>query len=336
MASKGIEFINLLSDHIHDNPSDMESYIIFGTVYREQGQILKAIKIHSNILAKPDLKKNVKIRTMVELANDFYSQGNLPKSKNIIDETLKLDSKNRQALYLLFKIYKKTHDFEKAVSILEKISKTDTKILADTYLLCAKKLIAQKEPSKARKYIKKALNKWPENIEAHTLYGDALLLERDYKEAVNKYFEALRLDYTFTSFIIKKVQNAFYQSGSFDDFSKKIREELSLRYDNSDLHLELGRFLLKKHLSKEAKDEFAKALDFNPTNFEAREELLKIEAENNGLTGKTKKMIDDLFQELKQNTYYFCTKCSNREKEIHWKCPSCASFNSYEKRIFLF
>ena len=50
------QFIGILADYVNKNPEDVEVYSLLGTMLREAGFILKAVKIHRNILAKPVLK----------------------------------------------------------------------------------------------------------------------------------------------------------------------------------------------------------------------------------------------------------------------------------------
>ena len=328
-------FIKLLAEYVNKNPDDMEVYSILGTMLRETGYSLKAAKIHRNILAKPLLKKGFRIDVTVELAKDLLIYGNVEQARKLIESVIKSDSKSKKALRILFEIEKREGNLEKAVDAIEKVDGFDELEISSTYSDFAQALIEKGDTHKAKKALKRAISADSANIEAYILMGDAELKEENYKSAIENYFSAIDRDPAYTAVVLGKIENAFYQSNSFDDLSVRLREELSAKNDNADMHYALGRFLAKRRLPKEAKTQFKKAIEFNPTHIEAREELLNYLIEEKDAE-RIKSETKEFFSEIKKNTYYFCTKCGQREKVIRWKCPSCGTSNAFEKRILLF
>lgn len=329
------EIINILTKYLDKNPHDQELYSILGSALRESGEPLKASKIHRNILARPKLKKDFAQKMLVELAKDLVESADYKQADRIISDILKKESKNQEALKLLLTVHLKNREYEKAISVSEKLKSMEPKKLSSLYTDSAGDYLAKGDISKAKKMIKKALSHHPENIEAYILMGDIDLQKRDYKNAINNYFAAIDRDPTYTATVLKKVEDAYFQSNSFDELGARLKEELHSKTDNPDILYSLGKFLKKKNLLEKAKEELNRALEFNPTHIEAREELLQILSEERNLD-KMDNEINELFTEMKKNMTYFCTNCSNREKHSKWKCPVCGSFNSYEKRIFLY
>jgi len=335
MAVHGEKIIGLLSEYVEKNPADLEFYSLLGTMFRESGLALKAAKIHRNILAKPSIKKKFKVKTLAELAKDMFSIGNFEHAQNLVDDVLKIDSKNTDALAIQYELNKSRGAMGKAVEIAEKTLDIDKKVLSSLYTDYARQLIESNDLGKARKTLKKALQNCAENIDAQILQGDLELKAQKYKDAIDSYFKAIEMNQSYTPSILKKIENAFYLSSSYDDFSTRMREELEYKNDNPDLHTGLGKFLKKRLLAEEAKDEFKKALEFNPTHLKARDELIETLLDEKNIPA-LKEELSELFSEIYKNMYYFCTKCSNRDKTPSWKCPVCGSFDTYEKMVFLF
>jgi lipopolysaccharide assembly protein B len=329
------QLIGILTEYVNKNQDDTEFYSLLGSVLREAGYILKAVKIHRNILAKPSLNKQAKLKNMVELAKDLSAHGNFDQSKKLAEKVLETDSKNQDALNLTLHIAIKRGDFETAADMAEKMPNLDPKIMSSVYTDCAAGLFSKGQHHKARKYLKKAIAKHKDNLDAYIYLGDCELKDKKYKEAIENYFEAINRNQAYTTYVITRIENAFYQNNAFNEYSTRIRQELSEKVDNSDMHYALGKFLKKRHLADEAQYEFKKAIEFNPTHIEAREEMVNalLDAKN---TDRLRSELKDFFTEIRKNMFYFCTKCSNREREIRWKCPVCGSFDTYEKRIFLF
>ena len=327
--------IGILTEYVNKNQDDIEFYSLLGTVLREAGFILKAVKIHRNILAKPLLKKSVRLKNMLELAKDLYANGNTEQTQKLVEKVLKEDSRNQEALNLNLSLAIKKKEYETAVEFAEKMPALDPKILSSAYTDYGIDLLLRNEINKAKKYLKKAIAKHKENLDAYIFLGDAELRDKKYKDAIENYFEAINRNSAYTPYVISRIENAFYQNNAFNDYSTRIREELAEQVDNSDMHFALARFLKKRHLLDEAQREFKKAIEFNPTHIEAREEYINSLFDGKG-SEKLRAEIKDFFTEIKKNLFYFCTKCSNREKNIVWKCPVCGTFDSYEKRIFLF
>ena len=259
----------------------------------------------------------------------------MEQTEKLIESVLKIDSKNPDALMLKFNILKKKGELEEAIETAEKISSIDPKIVSAVYTDYANALMDKGQFHKAKKILKKAISRCKENVDAVILLGDAELKDEKYEDAIEDYFSAVNQNPAYTTQVLPKLENAFYQNNTFDEYSTRLREELSERTDNSDMHYELGKFLKKRRLVNEAKEAFKRALEFNPTHLEAREELLAILFDEKNLD-KIKSEFRDFFSEIRKNTFYFCNKCSNREKTLVWKCPSCGTFNSYEKGISLF
>jgi len=264
-----------------------------------------------------------------------YIHGNTEQTEKLVKSILKLDSKNRDALLIQFNLKMKDGKLEEGADIGEKIPDLDPKILSSVYTDCAGEFLVKGDTGKAKKYLRKALAVHKENIEALTFLGDCELKDEKYKDAIASYFQAIDKNPAYTSSIIGKIENAFYQSNSFDELSTRLREELSEKIDNPEMHFALGKFLKKRRLLSEARDEYKRALEFNPTHLEAREEILGMLFEEKNFD-RLKSELRDLFNEIRKNTYYFCNKCSHRDKILRWKCTNCGEFDSYEKRVFLF
>ena len=81
--------INLFSEIVQVDEETIETHLALGVLFRKQGKIDQAIKLHENILSKKELKEHHYYQTLEELAEDYYSAGLYDKSEDIFKKLTK-------------------------------------------------------------------------------------------------------------------------------------------------------------------------------------------------------------------------------------------------------
>ena len=76
----------------------IEIHMILGNLYREKGQVGRAIHMHQKLLQRPNLTTIEHAYVLLCLGLDFKRGGFLDRALEAFDEVLRLDSNNRYAL----------------------------------------------------------------------------------------------------------------------------------------------------------------------------------------------------------------------------------------------
>ena len=147
---------------VEKDSNNIKGYIRLGQVLREGGNVLKAIKIHKNLLIIKNINSYELIELHKNLALDYYKINNFQHAIDECKKILNIDNNNEWAIHQLIIMYKSNNDWNNATEYLkkyfEKTGKHDNHKLALYKIQQAKSKIINKEFSEARVILDKALN----------------------------------------------------------------------------------------------------------------------------------------------------------------------------------
>src|SRR5919106_6060592 len=103
----------------------LEIQMILGNLYREKGQVGRAINVHQALLQRPDLTKLEQAYVLLCLGLDFRHAGFVDRAGEAFREVLRLDAENRYALVNLQKLHEEPHEWQEAFRVREQIAKID-------------------------------------------------------------------------------------------------------------------------------------------------------------------------------------------------------------------
>src|SRR5262245_3040065 len=83
----------------------LEIQMILGNLYRQKGQVGRAIHVHQLLLQRPDLTRLEHAYVLLCLGLDFRHAGFVDRALEAFQEVVRLDSQNRYAFVNLQKLY---------------------------------------------------------------------------------------------------------------------------------------------------------------------------------------------------------------------------------------
>ena len=101
--------IDELSKAAGANSDALEIHIILGNLYREKGQVGRAITVHQSLLQRPRLTRLEHAHVLLCLGLDFRHGGFVDRAHEAFKEVLRLDPANRYALTNLQKLHEEQH-----------------------------------------------------------------------------------------------------------------------------------------------------------------------------------------------------------------------------------
>src|ERR671917_187835 len=126
--------LNFLVDHQVDQAIDeltqatssatdaLEIQMILGNLYRQKGQVGRAINVHQALLQRPDLTKLEHAYVLLCLALDFRHAGFVDRALEAFQEVLRLDPSNRYALVNLQKLYEEQQQWGEAARVRGRVA----------------------------------------------------------------------------------------------------------------------------------------------------------------------------------------------------------------------
>src|SRR5688500_6499592 len=92
----------------------LEIRLILGNLFREKGQVGRAIQEHQSLLQRPNLRKLEHANVLLCLGLDYKAGGFVDRALEAFSEVLRLDPGNEYALANLEKLYEEQHQWTEA------------------------------------------------------------------------------------------------------------------------------------------------------------------------------------------------------------------------------
>ena len=108
------EFVRLLDVNTHT----LETHLALGKLMRKQGQVDRAIRIHQNLLSRPQLEDTEHHQVHLELARDFMAAGLYDRAEALLQEVISESSVLRSvAQRFLLDIYQYESEWGDAIAV---------------------------------------------------------------------------------------------------------------------------------------------------------------------------------------------------------------------------
>ncbi len=101
----------------------LEIDLILGNLYREKGQVGRAIQVHQGLLQRPKLSRLEHAYALLCLGLDFKRGGFVDRALEAYQEVLRLDAENEYALVNLEKLYEEQHQWTEAYEIRRRLAR---------------------------------------------------------------------------------------------------------------------------------------------------------------------------------------------------------------------
>src|SRR5476649_2139968 len=101
----------------------LEVHMILGNLYREKGQVGKAITLHQSLLQRPNLSKLEHAYVLLCIGLDYKRGGFVDRALEAFNEVLRLDTTNEYALVNLQKLHEEQHQWTDAYDTRQRLSK---------------------------------------------------------------------------------------------------------------------------------------------------------------------------------------------------------------------
>src|SRR5579872_3069882 len=83
----------------------VETHLAVGKLFRRRGEVDRAIRIHQNLIARPQLDKTYREQSLFELGQDYLSAGVLDRAERVFLDMVNIKEYSVSALRALLDIY---------------------------------------------------------------------------------------------------------------------------------------------------------------------------------------------------------------------------------------
>ncbi len=324
------------------NADALEVHMILGNLYREKGQVGKAITIHQALLQRPHLSKLEHAYVLLCLGLDYKRGGFVERAHDAFDEVLRLDPKNEYALVNLQKLHEEQHQWSAAYDTrqrLFKLADVDARpkneaILAFLENEIGREAMRRKDYAEATVRFEGAIDLDARAVPAYLNLGDVRVLQGDERGAAAIWERLIELAPDRAYLAFDRLEALAVRTGSPDRFTRLCRKLIDDNPLDWRARLALSRHLAAGGHPREALDLLFAALVQNPHALGIHQAIWRALGQL-----RHEPALVDRYSELTRHAVFYldphvCMRCRYRSTELLWQCPHCHDWNTFvEERI---
>ena len=317
------------------DPQTVELHFALGSLFRRRGEVERAIRMHQNLVERPDLEPEQKVAALFELAQDYLKAGLLDRAEELF---LKLDGTPfaEPALKYLLEIYQQEKDWQKAIGSAEKLefvtSRSHQKEIANFYCeLASSEMMHSRSPA-ARPYLAQALSHHRLCVRANLLLGDLEASLGNPDAAIDAWKRIESQNPAYLALVAERIFNAYKERGRTEEGLNLLRGYLE-KYPSLDALNVVFQATLERHGPEPAYRLVRNELQRMPTLLGLDKlleaQLLEAPIERRRDLELIRGLVNQHTQSL---AMYKCDNCGFRARQYYWHCPACASWETYSPR----
>ena len=321
--------------HVHGNGFRDPVTGSLGSLFRRRGEVERAIRMHQNLLDRPDLRGDARLHALYELAQDYLKAGLLDRAEEFFAKLEGTDYE-QQGLKFLLEIYEQEKDWKKAIEASRRMDdvtgKSSERDIANYFCELAAGELTESGPEAARRHLQEALSVNRKCVRANMLLGDLAMSDGDAKAAIAHWKRIEQQDPAYLSLVAEKIVGAYRQLGQTGEGVRLIREYLS-RYPSLDLLNVTFEGELEVQGAASANRLVREELMRNPTLL-GLDKLLEVQLmEAPPERRNDLQLIKNLIhQHTRSLALYRCDACGFRARQFYWHCPACNAWETYQPR----
>lgn len=314
------------------NKDTVSLHLSIGRHFRNKGETDRAILVHQNLLARPELPPRFSPQVTLELAMDFLNAGLLDRAEALLQQMMGDREFGRKAAQQLIELYQQEREWGKAADVARTLTKNDAdpamfKNLA--YLTCelAEQALGHDDRWAAQKFAKEALDYDRSCVRATLILMKILIRQGSYREAGNQGLKVFDQNPNFGPEFIDRLMKLEHEHGDIGKLVKKLRK-LYETYPSTSLLLALVESVERVSGRPAAIDLLRQELEIRPS-VRALLRLVEMAGYEKGMTTGEGRLVSRIgLLILANRPVYRCVSCGFSGQQLHWLCPSCKQWET--------
>nr|WP_232220581.1 lipopolysaccharide assembly protein LapB [Legionella tunisiensis] len=209
----------------------VETHLALGSLFRRRGEVDRAIRIHQNLIARPQLSLVERKEALMALGQDYMSAGVFDRAERIFLEVVEQGgSRETYSLQGLLAIYQQEKAWEKALEVIKKLELSLGQSMhmqaAHYYCEIANQALKSNSVDKAQNAIKQALIIDKMSVRASLMQASLDMQNARYKQAIRSLKRVPQQDPEFLSEIIEPLVICHRELDAMDECVEYLQQTL--------------------------------------------------------------------------------------------------------------
>jgi len=317
------------------DPETADMHFALGNLFRRRGETERAIRVHQNLLSRPDLPAEQKAHAEYELGMDYLKAGLLDRAeetfKRLVDSSYGV-----QARRSLLEIFQREKEWPRAIEVATGLQDAGAgvrqKEIAQFYCEMAQDALVHIHPEEAMQLLEQALQADRTSVRATILVGDAQLMQGDVEAALVTWRRVEQQSVPHVALVAQRLMDGYKKVGRPQEGVSLLKSYLE-QASSIDLLEVVFKAVIELDGVSAAKQLVSDELRRTPTLLgldkllEAR--MMDAPPELLSELSMVKGLVHGYTQKLAR---YQCGHCGFKARQYYWHCPGCSKWESYPPR----
>jgi lipopolysaccharide biosynthesis regulator YciM len=262
---------------VEADSEDLDAYHALALLYRRQGAVGRAIRMHQNLLLRPDLPSDAKADALLELARDFDHGGFAQRAIAAYEEALAGRSRSVEALERLIRLLHAERQYERALALVRRLRRrerpTADRLEVEILLAQAQARMDSGDAAAARHSLKRCLRRDRACGAAWVALAELEAERGKTGRALDGWKRAAAADPTLAPALFPRIAATFAAQGKPEQYERYLRGWLEEHPGDPVASIALARALAGRGDSTAAIEELSRAIEASPEDTGLRAEL---------------------------------------------------------------
>ena len=318
------------------DPQTVELHFALGSLFRRRGEYDRAIRMHQNLIERPDLAAEQRTAALFELAQDYLKAGILDRAEELFGRLEKGPHATEARRHLL-EIYQQEKEWRKAIGMAQRLQaesgESRAKEISQFQCELAATESTHSRPDAARQLLESALEANRKSVRASVQLGDLERAAGHLERAIEHWTRVEAQNPAYLALVAQRLLDAHREAGRLEEGLTLLTGYLE-RYPSLDLLDTVFQYTLEAKGAEVAYKLVRDELRRNPTLL-GLDRLLEaqIVADAHPERRRDLELVRNLVHShTRRLARYRCENCGFKARQFYWHCPACGGWESYPPR----
>jgi lipopolysaccharide biosynthesis regulator YciM len=317
------------------DPETADLHFALGNLFRRRGETERAIRVHQNLLSRPDLPQEQHEHARYELGQDYLTAGLLDRAEETFNSLIDTQYSG-QARRALLEIFQREKEWTRAIEAANALQQAGAggrqKEIAQFYCELAEDELVRTDPAAALLLLEQALQADRKNVRATLLMGDAQLAMGLPEDALLTWRRVEQQSVPHVALVAQRLMDGYRQLGRAQEGVNLLKSYMA-EASSIDLLEVVFKAVIELDGVEAAHLLVSEELRRTPTLL-GLDKLLEVrlmdaEPQYWQELSMVKNLVHGYTQKLAR---YQCSHCGFKARQFYWHCPGCNHWETYPPR----
>ncbi len=311
----------------------IDTSLALGAIFRRQGEIDKAVKLHQNLLARPSLPPEYKSTVLISLAKDYLQAGWLDRAESLFRDVVVDEEFTQEAQRCLMSIYEQEQEWNNAINIARRYQRRGdvelSAIIAQYYCELGQQALQQNDLKEAEALATQSLTADKNCVRASIILADLAMNRGRYQKAIRFLRQVEVQNIRLFPLVTEKLVQCYRNISGLNKALSYLRA-LDKKYEEVILVSAIAQLIEEIYGKEDAMQYVSDAALHQPSLISLS---TLVHMQHSSASPDNIVLTDTLDGVIARQYEYQCGRCGYSANTYIWLCPSCHSWGSLLPKI---